>query len=64
VPELLTVEQALAHVLAHAKPLPTETVPLDDAFGRVLREPARSIVEVALLPVLSAAAPRSLENEA
>ena len=49
-PELLTVEQALAHVLAHAKPLPTETVPLDDAFGRVLREPARSAVDLPPFP--------------
>jgi len=50
VPELLTVEQALAHVLAHAETLPTETVALDDAFGRVLREPARSAVDLPPFP--------------
>jgi molybdopterin molybdotransferase len=50
VPELLTVEQALERVLEHAHPLPTETVPLEDAFGRVLREPARSAVDLPPFP--------------
>ena len=49
-PELLTVEQALERVLEHAHPLPTETVPLEDAFGRVLREPARSAVDLPPFP--------------
>ena len=33
---LISVAQALDHVLAHAAPLPAEQVPLDDALGRVL----------------------------
>ena len=33
---LISVTQALDHVLAHAVPLPPEQVPLDDALGRVL----------------------------
>jgi len=33
---LISVAEALDHVLAHAEPLPPETVPLDDALGRVL----------------------------
>jgi molybdopterin molybdotransferase len=35
---LLPVAEALAKVLAHAAPLSTEQVPLDDAHGRVLAE--------------------------
>ena len=33
---LISVTQALDHVLSHAVPLPPEQVPLDDALGRVL----------------------------
>ena len=33
---LISVAEALDHVLVHAGPLPPETVPLDDALGRVL----------------------------
>jgi molybdopterin molybdotransferase len=33
---LISVAEALDHVLAHAAPLPPETVPLDDALTRVL----------------------------
>src|SRR5215510_867525 len=35
---LMTVAEALQRVLADAPPLPTETVTLDDALGRVLTE--------------------------
>ena len=35
---LMPVAEALARVLADAQPLPAETVPLDDAHGRVLTE--------------------------
>ncbi len=35
---LMPVAEALARVLANARPLPAETVPLDDARGRVLTE--------------------------
>ncbi|MDD8023450.1 MAG: molybdopterin molybdotransferase MoeA [Paracoccaceae bacterium] len=37
---MITVEEALARVLALAAPLPTETVPLRRAAGRVLAAPA------------------------
>ena len=37
--EDLTVEQALAMVLAGVEPLPSEKVPLGDALGRVLADP-------------------------
>jgi molybdopterin molybdotransferase len=40
VDELLAVEDALASVLGRASRLPAETVPLTDAAGRVLAEPA------------------------
>jgi molybdopterin molybdotransferase len=33
---LISVAEALDHVLAHAAPLPSEQVPLDEALGRVL----------------------------
>jgi molybdopterin molybdotransferase len=49
-PELLTVDQALARVLEHARPLPIEIVPLELASGRVLREPARSAVDLPPFP--------------
>ena len=49
-PELLTVEQALELVLEHAEPLPTEDVQLDDALGRVVREPARAAVDLPPFP--------------
>jgi molybdopterin molybdotransferase len=35
---LISVEEALQHVLAHAVPLPAEPVPLAEASGRVLAE--------------------------
>jgi molybdopterin molybdotransferase len=50
VPELLTVEHALALVLEHAQLLPTETVALEDSLGRVLREPARAAVDLPPFP--------------
>jgi molybdopterin molybdotransferase len=50
VPELLTVAQALERVLEHAQLLPTETIALEAAFGRVLREPARSAVDLPPFP--------------
>jgi molybdopterin molybdotransferase len=49
-PELLTVEEALGLVLEHAQPLPTEDVQLEDALGRVLREPARAAVDLPPFP--------------
>jgi molybdopterin molybdotransferase len=46
VAELLPLEQAIAEVLARAMPLPSETVPLVEARGRVLAEPARGAVDL------------------
>ena len=44
--ELLPLEEAIAEVLARAMPLPSETVPLVEARGRVLAEPARAAVDL------------------
>jgi molybdopterin molybdotransferase len=44
--QLLTVEEALEQILSHASPLSTETVALEEASGRVLREAARSRVDL------------------
>jgi molybdopterin molybdotransferase len=49
-PELLTVEQALELVLEHARPIPTEDVQLEDALGRVVREPAGAAVDLPPFP--------------
>lgn len=43
---MLTVEQALAHVLSVDLPVRTETVALPDALGRVLAEPVMSLVSL------------------
>jgi len=50
VPELLTIEQALEQVFAHVHPLPAESVDLERAAGRVLREPARATVDLPPFP--------------
>ena len=44
--ELLPLDEAIAEVLARAMPLPSETVPLAGARGRVLAEPARAAVDL------------------
>ena len=43
---LLSVDEALERILERAKPLPAEKVPLADAAGRVLAEPARAAVDL------------------
>lgn len=43
---LLTVDEALARILARAEPLETETVPLAEAAGRVLAEDAVATVDL------------------
>jgi molybdopterin molybdotransferase len=48
--ELLTLEAALERILEHAKPLPVEAVGIGDALGRVVREPARAIVDLPPFP--------------
>jgi molybdopterin molybdotransferase len=50
VADLLTVDDALARVLGHALPLPSEPVAIDDALGRVLAEPARALVDLPPFP--------------
>src|SRR6266508_2741061 len=47
---LLTIEEALERVLAHARPLPSESTPLDQAAGRVLAEPAVAAVDLPPFP--------------
>ena len=48
--DLLSVEEALAIVLEHARPLPAEDVALDEAAGRVLAEPAHAAVDLPPFP--------------
>ncbi|HEX6008471.1 MAG TPA: gephyrin-like molybdotransferase Glp, partial [Actinomycetota bacterium] len=48
--ELLTVDDALARIVETAKPLPTERVVVAAAAGRVLREPARALVDLPPFP--------------
>ena len=48
--ELLTVEEALARVLAHVRLLPAEPVPIEEAAGRVLAEDALAVVDLPRFP--------------
>ncbi len=48
--QLLSVEQALEQILSHARPLPSETVALEEANGRVLSEAPRSRVDLPPFP--------------
>ena len=48
--ELLTLEAALEAVLAHARPLGSEQVPVAAASGRVLAEDARAAVDLPPFP--------------
>jgi molybdopterin molybdotransferase len=48
--ELLTIEGALETVLAHARRLPAETLPLAEALGRVLAEDAAARVDLPPFP--------------
>jgi molybdopterin molybdotransferase len=43
---LLTVDEALRAVLARVEPLPSDRVPLEQASGRVLAEPARATCDL------------------
>ena len=47
-PDLLSVDEAIEHILTGIQPLPNEIVPLVDALGRVLGEPL--ISEISLPP--------------
>ena len=48
--DLLSVEEALAIVLEHARPLPAESVALDESAGRVLAELAHAVVDLPPFP--------------
>jgi molybdopterin molybdotransferase len=50
---LLTVEAALAAVLAQVEPLPIESIPLREASGRVLAEEVRAAVDLPPFPCSS-----------
>jgi molybdopterin molybdotransferase len=50
VAELLTVDEALARVLARVTPLPAEPVPLAEATGRVLAEDAHALIDLPRFP--------------
>ena len=49
-PDLLTVDEALARIVQHARPLPVESVPVADADGRIVREPACAAVDLPPFP--------------
>jgi molybdopterin molybdotransferase len=50
VAELLTMEEAQRLIIERAKPLAAESVPLEEAVGRVLAEPARAAVDLPPFP--------------
>src|SRR6266545_2253415 len=50
VTELISIEEARTRVLARARPLAAETLPLDEAAGRVLAEPAGAVVDLPPFP--------------
>ncbi|MGH3133279.1 MAG: hypothetical protein ACRDNY_05990, partial [Gaiellaceae bacterium] len=45
-PDLLTLDEAIARILERAQPLSSEVVPLDQAAGRVVAEPASASVDL------------------
>ena len=48
--ELLTIEEALERVLEHVRLLGVEDVAVEEALGRVVREPARAVVDLPPFP--------------
>jgi molybdopterin molybdotransferase len=50
VADLLSIDEALEHILARARPLPPETVRLEEAAGRILAEPAVAAVDLPPFP--------------
>jgi molybdopterin molybdotransferase len=48
--DLLSIAEAQSLVLEHARPLPAETVALEDVAGRVLAEPARAEIDLPPFP--------------
>jgi molybdopterin molybdotransferase len=49
-PELLTLEDALERILAHARLVSVEKLAITEAWGRVVREPARAKVDLPPFP--------------
>lgn len=49
-PELLTIDAALGHIVENAQLLPVETVAVTAAIGRVVREPATARVDLPPFP--------------
>jgi len=50
VDDLLSITEAQSLVVTHARPLPPETVSLDEAAGRVLAKPAVAVVDLPPFP--------------
>ena len=48
--ELLTIDEALERVLERVRPLGAEDVAVEESLGRVLREPARAVVDLPPFP--------------
>lgn len=48
--DLPTIAEALERVLARVSPLPAETVPLEEAAGRILTEPATAVTDLPPFP--------------
>jgi molybdopterin molybdotransferase len=48
--ELLTIDEARTRILERARPLQAETIPLVEAAGRVLAEPALAVVDLPPFP--------------
>src|SRR5207249_4158705 len=50
VSELLSIDDALGLILGRVRPLEPESVPLAEALGRILAEPARAAVDLPPFP--------------
>jgi molybdopterin molybdotransferase len=50
VADLLSIAEAHRLIMAHARPLAAESVPLEEAAGRVLAEPALAVVDLPPFP--------------
>src|ERR1700722_12133223 len=44
-PKLLSIDEALAQVEAHVKPLPTEELSLEHAYGRYIAQELRAAID-------------------
>src|SRR5207247_10556851 len=50
VADLLSIDEAQRLIVERARPLPAESVSLEEAAGRVLAEPARAVVDLPPFP--------------